>query len=1408
MIESGATYLPQDRRIALARGVELAERVEGAALFADISGFTPLTEALTLALGPRRGIEELTAQINRVYDALIAKVETYGGSVVGFAGDAITCWFDAAGLSAQAPPDDPESVASGGRSAATLRAVACALALQGAMGAFAAVPLQQGGTVALHLKVAVASGPARRLVVGDPAIQLIDALAGATVARTATGEHLAQRGEIVVDRVTVERLAERARYGERREADDEQYRVLDSLLVAVAPMPWSAEIGLDEARYRAWLLPAVYDRLLDGLGEFLAELRPAAALFLSFDGIDFDGDLEAGAKLDRFIRAAQAVLGRYGGTLLQLTIGDKGSYCYAAFGAPASYEDNARRAVATSLELRGLAAELGFLRPLRIGISQGMMRSGAYGSATRRTYGVLGDEVNLAARLMQQAAPGEVLASGRVRDQVSAAFSWDTLPALAIKGKAEPVPLARLVNIQTMRQSADSEQTLVGRDAELARLLALARPIFAGRFAGLVTVFGEPGMGKSRLVAELRRRLGSASHGRRGGRRATGEVGWLTLPADEILRQSLNPFRTLLRGYLDQDPGAEPEANAARLNAALDGLIAALAGVGGRRRAARQALVAELERTRSFLAALVDVRRPGSLYELLEPKLRFENTLAALKALILAESLRRPLVVHLEDAQWLDADSLAALQLIARNIAEYPILIVATSRYGDDGSPPELPLDEGVPRQTLDLAAFSPVGVRAVAEGVLGRPVSDDLAAFLAEKTGGNPFFVEQLALDLRERGLLVEEAPATGAPILALRGDGALEIPDTVNAVLIARLDRLAARVKAVVQTAAVLGQEFEVRLLSGMLRDDPQTAAQVREAERETIWSALSELRYLFRHALLRDAAYAMQLRSRLRELHRLAAEVLERVYGGDLAASAADLAYHYRRAEDVPQERRYARMAGEHAAARYANADAAAFYGRALELTPAADGPGRYALLLAREQVYDLQGAREAQRADLAALSSLAAQLDDPARRVEAALREARYADVTGDYPAMIAAARRAIELAQGGRRSADEAAGHLHWARALWYQGDYAGVRAQATQALELARIVGERRLEADSLRVLGNAAMYQGNYDEARNAYEPALQIQQALGDRQGAGSTRNNLGIIAWYLGDYAAARAAYAYDLQIKREIGDRYGQSLALLNLGEVAGVQSDYPGAQGYYAEALRLKRETGDRYGESVVLTSLGDTLLTLGGWEGARASYDAALALTRALGHRQQEGWAQARLGLLLHQQAEQAAALERAEQSLALAGAINDRNTMGYAHTLRGHSLAALGRQAEAAAAYQEALELRQALQQPNLAAESLAGLAELALSAGDHPQAGVHAAEIFALLNGGTLEGADEPFRVYLSCVRVLRAQRDERAEPLLQRARALLAERAARIEEEHARRAFLERVPSHRALMKTEEA
>ena len=334
--DNAEAYIPGDRRRALATGTAMPDRVRGAALFADISGFTPLTEALANELGSQRGAEELTTHLNRVFHALIAELDRFGGHVIYFSGDAITCWLDG---------DDGA------------RATACGLAMQQTMDRLHEVVTPAGTRVRLAMKIAVAAGAARRFLVGDPDVQRIDVLAGRLINELAAAEHHAERGEVVLAGSALDALGDRVELRQQR-TDAERGRkfgVVERLTVAVAdaPAPVLAE-PLPEEVVDEWLLPALYERLRTGRGEFLAELRPAFPLFARFGGIDYDHDDDAIHKLDDFVQHVQRIVTSFGGNLLHLSLGDKGAYLYAAFGSPVAHEDDAARAAAAALELRDL----------------------------------------------------------------------------------------------------------------------------------------------------------------------------------------------------------------------------------------------------------------------------------------------------------------------------------------------------------------------------------------------------------------------------------------------------------------------------------------------------------------------------------------------------------------------------------------------------------------------------------------------------------------------------------------------------------------------------------------------------------------------------------------------------------------------------------------------------------------------------------------------------------------------------------------------------------------------------------------------------------------------------------------------------------------------------------------------
>jgi len=622
------------------------------------------------------------------------------------------------------------------------------------------------------------------------------------------------------------------------------------------------------------------------------------------------------------------------------------------------------------------------------------------------------------------------------------------------------------------------------------------------------------------------------------------------------------------------------------------------------------------------------------------------------------------------------------------------------------------------------------------------------------------------------------------------------------VRGVLMARIDQLQEDTKRVLQLASVIGRIFPYRVLAAIcwarhlswtdstgspteaptlgkaLVLDGQYRVSDRSPERELDRHLLTlqreemirqragvpELEYIFKHHLTQEAAYNGLLKKERRVFHRQVAETLEQLLPDRIEEQVGLLAHHWEQAGETERALSYLRRAGEQAAAHFANAEAVDFFSRALDLTPEDDLTGRYALLLAREKVYDLQGAREAQSQALAALEGLAEALNDDRQRARIALRQTHYAEATGDYPAAIAAAQAAIRLAQAGQDVSSEATGYLQWGRALWRQGEYEAAQIQLGQALARSRAVKLHQIETDSLRNLGIVSHHQGDDAGARAYFEQALRIHREMGDRRREGATLNNLGVISKEQGNYADARAYYEQALRIFREIGDRRHEGMTLGNLGSISRGLGDYAGARAYQEQALRIRRETGDRMGECTVLSNLG----------------------------------------LLSHHLGDNEAAREYSRQALLMAQEIGARRLQGYALTNLGHALAGMGRLAEAAHAHRQALALRRGLGQHHLATESLTGLAHVSLAQGDLTQTKAQVEEILSYLESNTLDGTDEPFWIYLTCYRVLRANQDPRAQAILNTAHLLLQERAAEIrDDEEMRQSFLENVAAHREIL-----
>ena len=643
------------------------------------------------------------------------------------------------------------------------------------------------------------------------------------------------------------------------------------------------------------------ERILTSRTALEGERKQVTVLFAdlqNFTGLSEQLDPEELHDLmNRLFEIMLAEVHRYEGTVNQFT----GDGIMALFGAPLALEDHAVRAVEAALAIqeamRKVGDELQRSRgqrvALRIGVNTGLVVVGKIGDDLRMDYTAQGDTVNLAARLQALAEPGTVAISEAAHHLVAGYFDCESLGTHTVKGKSLPVevfrPLRRRAHRSRLAVASEAGlSTFVGRQSELGALLSACEEARAGR-GRVVTIVGEAGIGKSRLVWELRTRL------------PAGTMAWVEgtcvpygqstpyLPVIDIVR-------TLL-GLADGDPEREMDRK----------LTARLAELG-----------ADVETAGPALRYLLSIGTPEGGMSALSPQERKERLLDALARLSAAASRQRPHVFVFENCQWLDGASAEFLDFWAAAIPRAPALVILTCRPGANPPAAGSPVSSRIVLQALE-----PDERAALARGVLAdTPVRPELLSAVVEKTGGNPLFIEEVSRSLRETGWS--------------QGADAIKIPPTILDVLAARIDRLPDLAKSALQMASVIGRDFTQRLLARVAdRGEGIPTALQKLLELELIIEkSLDEAAYMFRQALVQEVAYESLLVQRRKALHRLIGEAVEEVYAQRLSEHVEMLAHHFLQGEEWEKAVSYLRQAGAKAAALCANTEAVTFLQRALE------------------------------------------------------------------------------------------------------------------------------------------------------------------------------------------------------------------------------------------------------------------------------------------------------------------------------------------------------------------------------------------------------------------------------------------------------------------------------------------
>jgi class 3 adenylate cyclase/tetratricopeptide (TPR) repeat protein len=867
-------------------------------------------------------------------------------------------------------------------------------------------------------------------------------------------------------------------------------------------------------------------------GPMREERKVVTALFA-----DVVGSTELTERLDpedarevlvEAIRGMVEAVEAFGGTVKDLA----GDGILALFGAPVTHEDDAERAIRAGLRIVD-----GSRTPvtIRVGIETGLVVLGPVGGGGRVEYGATGDALNTAARLQVHASPGSVLVGSATRDAAGDRFAWGDERRLELKGKAEAVSAFEVLGEARSTRATVASTPMVGREVEFERATRVARRALSGEGGSLITV-GEPGIGKSRLIEELRHHVPEAE--------------WLEGRCVSYgATTPYLPLRDVVGDALERS-GPELADTAPHLGSVLG----------------------------------IEVGEPGGA---VSPEARRLRTLEAIRRVIVAAAERGPTVVAIEDVHWADASTIQALERLLPACEGLRLLFVFSSRAGDA---PGTWLPERA--DVIELSPLPHDRVDDLIEALLeGESIPPDLLDRVVETSGGNPLFLSELVRSLVASGSL--EAGS---------GVATVELPNTIEKVILARLDLLEPSARDVVTAASVLGRVVALPVLERLVGRDPLAETEElvgaslfeRDGQPDEVW---------FAHALIQEVAYGSLLKRRRRELHAAAALAIEELWPERLEEHMGILAIHHRGAGDLEAAMRCHDLAADRAERLHAAEEALGHRSASIEIAnelelTVGENAGR---LLGRARLRARTGDNDGAREDLEAILA---------------------ADVEPDL----------------SMRAHDELGFVLAGA------ADYRAAVPHLEAALAAARDLGDTEGEVSALARLSIVHANRLDFDAALEYGEQGERAALASGDERLQAKAMDALKQTALQTGDVATLEALVERLTEIHRRNDDLWLLQFAVLEVGyaDLERVRLDRASAE--LQEALAINRRIGDVGNEPVYLAVIGRVHRGRGEYERALALGRQAHDLALELGHGEWTAWSALWLGSTLLEVGDVAAA--------------------------------------------------------------------------------------------------------------------------------------------------------------------
>ncbi len=1036
--------------------------------------------------------------------------------------------------------------------------------------------------------------------------------------------------------------------------------------------------ALDEAqasieRLCRYVPSVVAEGILHDQERLRGERREIAVLFadaVNFTHLSASLDAESVFNLiNELLGRLVACVQRYGGLVDKFT----GDGLMAVFGAPIAHENNAEMAVRAALDMQRAAAEftpiaqaqLGAPLEIRIGVHNGPAIAGILGTAEQAAYTVIGDTVNLAARLEAQATPGNILVSTQVYTRTQPFFSFQEKEAVAIKGVDQPIVTYEVTGKRTTPEATRGvmgvTRIFLGHDAELAQLRARLADFLDNRQGQLITVRGEAGMGKSRLVAEWLAHINPNA----------AQI-WQGRGLPYVQGVGYGIFRSLLQNAIESyPPGKQWDS---------------------------QIYTAMTPFLKQILQLPLTPKEALSL-KALTPENVKQLTALAMREWLIAEARQRPLILVLDDFHWADDLSRDLLKTLSHVAAEVPVIFCVITR-----TQAEAPFDAPTPGLEFCLIDVNPLtqeqSYRLLAHTINLEGLSDSTINTILTRAEGNPFYIEEFARMLIEKGML--RLVGSQWQVISTVAVEKLDVPTSLRGLMMARLDRLPENLRKVLRDAAVIGLQFDARIL-GQIEQHFHGVDNVAPALERLTEAGLIESRmhigphtYAFRHILTQETIYDSVLHAQRPELHRVVAEAIAALYPDDLHGQAEILARHYDLARVRDKALHYTLLAGDKARAHFANRKAAEYYSRVLQLS---------------QHLNRCDSARWRAAVGLGDVQQHIGEYEEAIAFYQAALDEWKAAPVEAQAEVMLKlgrvwAQRGDIEEAEKWMRRAlarlDDAPhpqpqieaeidAFLGWI--AMRRGDLSGAQTVLEQALELVNHTLHYDVLSSILNRLGGVYYSQGNWERATHMVEQALALREEVGDILGVARSSNNLGILKRNSGDWKSALANYQRGLDILEEIGDTEGIAIAHTNIGNVYIDMGEWDKAEANLRHSFDIAQKIANPYEIAQAHLNLGRLYLAQNRLAESQQHLDAAIVLYKQAGARANPGLIDAYgvQGFLCLEQGQVDAATVWAERSYALLQEVNGKATgesteWGRYEQLMGRIAAAKGDSALAVA--------------------------------------------------------------------------------------------------------------------------